>query len=518
MAGESVPAVVSTPDAILETTPASTDVAPSEPTAPVSETPAPQPVVAMEPPSATVPAITEHLPPDDAPDFSQWGASGAEADAVATGFGEFAPSEEPAPFPPFDADSETPGFGLSSFESEAAVSPAPALEATVPLPGIEPPLAALDLTLPESPSPVAAVAGEVPSATPATPAVSDAPAPDVAGSVPIATTWPAAPTMTAVPVEVAASPWLPAEPAAPVSFAATAAAEAAPAPLAAAVAAPIAIPASPAEGNVPPRPATPIAAPPASRAARKAVVPQIWFVVALSWASAATLLLVWTLMQVGGVNPDQLESLPDIKPDVSRDGVVQPKLVPQHAQMPVGHTLKLGESQQFGNLKVTPLRVTREPLTLVNFSDATRTKPNPETVLKLWLKFEHVSGNLPVTPLGRDLVFARYMSSKGGGRQERANNFVCRVSDKNSGDVVFVYNHVVTDVWDLKGQNVDRELQPGESFETFIPCEPEGVASLSGDLVWRVHFRKGRNPQSKRGVTTLIEVVFSSGQITSGNG
>jgi hypothetical protein len=67
--------------------------------------------------------------------------------------------------------------------------------------------------------------------------------------------------------------------------------------------------------------------------------------------------------------------------------------------------------------------------------------------------------------------------------------------------------------WLLKGENLDRDFEPGQVFETFIPTTHEQIDSLSGDLVWRVHFRKGYNRKSLRGVTTLIEVLFNNSDI-----
>ena len=74
--------------------------------------------------------------------------------------------------------------------------------------------------------------------------------------------------------------------------------------------------------------------------------------------------------------------------------------------------------------------------------------------------------------------------------------------------------------WNLKGQNINQEkkpqeLKPGESFETYVATNEQGIDDLKGDLVWRLQIRKGYNPKSRRGVTTLIEVVFNSSQIQS---
>ena len=46
-------------------------------------------------------------------------------------------------------------------------------------------------------------------------------------------------------------------------------------------------------------------------------------------------------------------------------------------------------------------------------------------------------------------------------------------------------------------------------------CEAD-FSELTGDLVWRVHFRKGYGPKG-RGVTTVFEVHFASKDIQNEN-
>ena len=235
------------------------------------------------------------------------------------------------------------------------------------------------------------------------------------------------------------------------------------------------------------------------------------FLIVLSYASAVTLAFLYLLLTSLSADPHQLESLPDIEPPM-KDEEILPVFIPQNAPMPKGHTLQLGETQRFGNLEVTPLRVTREPLEFVHFSDASKTRPAGPPVLKLWLRFRNVSKEQPVKPLGKGLVYNRFPHTEDITR-DRANNFIARLSDKEGGPVVLIHNLVVEDVWDLKAQDVERRLQPGETLETYLPSSDEGLGALTGKLVWRVHFRKGHNPESGRGVTTLIEVVFDDGEI-----
>jgi hypothetical protein len=94
----------------------------------------------------------------------------------------------------------------------------------------------------------------------------------------------------------------------------------------------------------------------------------------------------------------------------------------------------------------------------------------------------------------------------------RGNTFVCRAADKRKGGhLVYVYSLNLNKSWDLRGQNL-KELAPGESVETYIAAGPDGIDTLKGNLVWRVHFRKGYSPSGK-GVTTLFEVDFQSSDI-----
>lgn len=262
--------------------------------------------------------------------------------------------------------------------------------------------------------------------------------------------------------------------------------------------------------------AAPATTSPKAASARRHTVPQLWFVVAVSYASAVTLLMLYVIYLMMAGSGHQLESLPDVKPAMSRSGKIQPQVYAQDAPMPPGHTLRMGESRQFGHLIVTPLRVTREPLEFVYFQDdpTNRQKPPASTapVLKLWVRLENAASSQAFIPLGQELVFGRHIVRK----EERANSFVCRAADKSvNGKVVLPYPHVLSDVWDLKGQDINRELSPGESFETFIPSDVAGIDELSGDLLWRLHIRKGHNPKSGRGVTTLIEVAFPSSEIAS---
>jgi hypothetical protein len=163
---------------------------------------------------------------------------------------------------------------------------------------------------------------------------------------------------------------------------------------------------------------------------------------------------------------------------------------------------------------VTPLRVERGPLEFEYFDAAADiTRPASDIVLKLVLRFENVSNDQEFTPLDAHLVFNKQSDSRRRAAA-KANNFVCRADEKlDVARHVFVYDLSPDSTWLIRGENLGRDLKPGESVEAFIPTSEEGLDALAGPLLWRVHFRKGYNPTSLRGVTTVIEVPFRSEDI-----
>ena len=204
-----------------------------------------------------------------------------------------------------------------------------------------------------------------------------------------------------------------------------------------------------------------------------------------------------------------LESLPDVAPLKKGVSIL---LVPERAEMPDGHDLKIGESQTFGNIKVTVSKVTRGPIQFVHHSrkaDEVRLPSSP--VLKLWLKFENVSKDQEIPPLDSQLLFSR----RGKTRFEwRANQFVCRENDKANTDKrkVYIYDHNFQSPWDLANLSLEKPLKPKESREYYVPSGENDLELLDGSLLWRVHFRKGYGPKG-RGVTTIFEVHFDAKEI-----
>lgn len=239
----------------------------------------------------------------------------------------------------------------------------------------------------------------------------------------------------------------------------------------------------------------------------------LMFKLAVSYGSAVTLICLYLGYLLSQRSPTL--DLPDLAPPAKSENRVTTLLyVPPETEMHPAQKLNLGQSRQYGALRVTPLRVSRGPLEFVFFDPAAgELRPASKPVLKLYLRFENVSDSQEVVPLDRHLVFTKEPDRKNFGRF-KANNFVCAADERSQYDRhVLVYDLSPESEWLIREENLDRTLKPGESVVSFIPTTEEGWTGLSGPLVWRVHLRKGYNPTSLRGVTTLIEVTFNRSEI-----
>ena len=256
----------------------------------------------------------------------------------------------------------------------------------------------------------------------------------------------------------------------------------------------------------------PIAAPTTESFAAGRGVSRHTFTLVRNYSIAMTLAVLFLVYKLLTPNTSALESLPDVKPQKKDDKIVY-KLVPEATEMPAGHLLSLGQSQRFGNLRVTPIRITKEPVEFVHHLGETGVNREPGgEVAKLWFEFENLSTDQHIAPLD-GLVFKRDDNDY---ENIRSNNFACRISQKKKGgELAFVYDLNEFDIWNLRDQNVEQEIAPGETLTTYIPTSEEGVAQLMNSdepLIWRVHFRKGYSPKNY-GVTTVIEVAFESSDI-----
>jgi hypothetical protein len=235
------------------------------------------------------------------------------------------------------------------------------------------------------------------------------------------------------------------------------------------------------------------------------------FSLVLSYASAITLGFIYLWLKTR--NGSALD-LPDRKP-AFKNGQVGISIYPD-GPLPFSHRLKLGQSKQFGSLRITPIKVTKGRLEFESppGSNEAPREPSFAPVLKLWVRFENVSSDQTFPALDDDLVYTQVRDRT---NTFRTNNFLRLEGDSPSaGTKISVYDWLASSKVLMKGQDLDRPLQPGETWETYIPTNDEAqLDTLEGPLAWRVHFRKGYNRTTFRGVTTIVEVDFDSADIQS---
>ena len=228
----------------------------------------------------------------------------------------------------------------------------------------------------------------------------------------------------------------------------------------------------------------------------------------VSYATAITFGFLYQLYYGTSNSKDYgLESLPDPVPRKGKTTGIYQETTP----MPDGHELKIGETQQFGKIKVMALRVTREPIKFRHFSGGGKARLPTAPVLKLWLRFTNVSEDQEIAPLDDRLLFHRI------GRDRfsyHSNQFVVRADQKENREAlrVIAYDHTTGSGWDLADLPLDKPLRPGESRDYYVPTCENDLDKLTGELLWRVHIRKGYSARGN-GVTTLFEVHFHSNAI-----
>ena len=234
------------------------------------------------------------------------------------------------------------------------------------------------------------------------------------------------------------------------------------------------------------------------------------FLLLLSYSSAITIGFLYLLYYGSASSKDYgLESLPDVVPAKKKTAGIS--VYKESATMPDGHDLKVGDQQRFGNIEVTVLKVTRGSVHFRHFSDAGKVRLPSAPVLKLWLRFKNVSEDQEIAPLDDQLLFTRAGKTR---FEYRSNQFVCRADDKLNREAlrVIAYDHKIGSGWDLADLPLEKPLQPGESRDYYVPTCENDLDKLTGDLLWRVHIRKGYSARGN-GVTTLFEVHFHSDAI-----
>ncbi|MEQ9407974.1 MAG: hypothetical protein RIK87_09625 [Fuerstiella sp.] len=238
------------------------------------------------------------------------------------------------------------------------------------------------------------------------------------------------------------------------------------------------------------------------------------FSIIAGYAAALTLLFILLLLtgrlSLSGSHP--LESLPDIRP-------LQPgefKVVPETASLPALHRLALNESRRFGDVVVTPLKVTREIVRAVSPArpDAA---PEPRTdspVLKLWFQLENAADDIAFAPW--DVGLMSHRSPEFTDDDTTVANSWLKVA--GSGDTetrVLNFLHSADSQYQLVDQHSGQVLAPGEAVTTYIACgeQVQHVSAEADNYRWRLQIRKGIHRDSHQGVTTLIDIHFTADDI-----
>lgn len=245
-------------------------------------------------------------------------------------------------------------------------------------------------------------------------------------------------------------------------------------------------------------------------------------VLLISYSSIVTLLAIyfaWRLLVIGP-RKDRLD-LPDLAPPKVKEGQettlihVRPDLA-----FPQSHIMRIGESKQFGNVVVTAKGIVQGPLQFQHFDPTATTIREPTgNLLQLQLELHNASKEMSFVPLDRALVFTREDDPKTPGLF-KSNNWIAPLADgKPKGALIPVFDLSPESNWNIVAQNLDSVVQPGETLTTFIPSAEGAIAEFeardAGEWAWRFHLRKGHNPNSLRGVTTMIEVRFTQADVSS---
>lgn len=244
------------------------------------------------------------------------------------------------------------------------------------------------------------------------------------------------------------------------------------------------------------------------------------FSLVAGYAAALTLLFI-ALAATGRLSltgSHALETLPDVAP--LREGEfkkvqigTEVTAMEGEAELPQGHTLVMGQSQRFGDVLVTPVKVTREPLGFVSMLTGAADKDKTTSpVLKLWFRVKNVSPDFAFPPWDVSLMSSRH-PAEGTDDSTAANSWLI-VTQGSEEKRILNYLHSPKSSFDLIDQSSRKMIHPGEELETYVACSEQIAHVTKADSYrWRLQIRKGVNKTSGNSVTTLVDVLFSDDDI-----
>src|SRR5262249_30701667 len=189
----------------------------------------------------------------------------------------------------------------------------------------------------------------------------------------------------------------------------------------------------------------------------------------------------------------------------------------QESDLPAHLRTSLKTPIRIGEVEVTPLAI--EFRTIEFLIPGFKPEPSANETLVLSLHIKNLSANSAFHPL--DPFFERRWKEVQG-ESKVGMPFTYLTVGKQR----FFGGPITMEEWEerrerVKGQKLERELQPGESLETFIctsPYDPvqEAVAKTTQPLLWRVQVRRGLVQTPNRGelpASAVIGVEFARNEI-----
>ncbi len=253
----------------------------------------------------------------------------------------------------------------------------------------------------------------------------------------------------------------------------------------------------------------------------------------ISWSVLSTVAAAWLYFVNQSKPPEKhpLEFLPDVEgehPGATRqqkkttriDYGTRP-LLPVPAHLRVG----LGNSVRVGDVEVTPEGV---ELGRVQIAYKSGSKPaeSHDDVLVLRLTVRNVSEDVVFRPL--DAFFVRQWKKREGQTLAGMPFTYLEAGEQRffGGPVRWqppqphLPGRLKDPVEIVVGQDLDRELRPGEEVKTFLCTDPydpvrEELLRYRGPLLWRVQVRRGLVPVKGRDVpsTAVVGVEFTDADV-----
>ena len=219
-------------------------------------------------------------------------------------------------------------------------------------------------------------------------------------------------------------------------------------------------------------------------------------VLLFSWASAATLGLIWVLWTGRRLRESPEEATPlaaEAQADPGKRAGASRRIVPPPV-IAADHLVTLGKTIRIGALEVTPLSVSSGPITLERTALERVTKDGGKNALVLRLRIKNLSTDKVLAPL--DEAFLRERP------RAEPDSFV----ETTGGETIPLYPIALESEWAIAGQ-VFRDLKPGESFESIVATAPDALDKTTPEMTWRIRLRTDINHTDDLGVRIQADAI-----------